>query len=181
MMDEDKSRANYVRVTQVLYPFSGLQHIDSDVVENAGRRGSKVHKICEGIVTGLGEYGVDEEVWGYVESFKRWWGEGRPVIATEKRFWCDENGFTGQVDMILEIPDGTAILDIKTSAKPSKTWEAQGRAYAYLARKAGYDIKKIFFLHLNKHGKAPKILEYSVDDDFFLAILRTYKFFFSKD
>lgn len=181
MTDEDKSRANYVRVTQVLYPFSGLQNINPDVVENAGRRGSRVHKICEGIMSGIGEHDIDEEVWGYVESFKNWWGEGKPVVEVEKRFWCDDHSFTGQVDIILETPDGMAIVDIKTSSSPSKTWAAQGRAYAYLARKAGYDIKKICFLHLNKHGKAPRILEYSIDDSFFLAILRTYNFFFRKD
>jgi hypothetical protein len=181
MTEVEKSRGSYIRVTEVLYPFSGLQNINLDVVENAARRGGRVHKICEGIVTGIGEHDVDEEVWGYVQSFKHWWGEGRNVIEVEKRFWCDENQFTGQVDMILQTDYGMAILDIKTSANPSKTWEAQGKAYAYLARKSGYDIKKIYFLHLNKHGKNPRILEYPVDDEFFLSILKIYKFFFRKD
>ncbi len=180
MSDEDKSRDNYVRVTQVLYPFSGLQNIDPDIVENAGKRGSRVHKICEGIISGIGEHDVDEEVWGYIESFKKWWEKGQKVVEIEKRFWCDENRFTGQVDMILDTPEGLAILDIKTSSKPSKTWEAQGCAYAYLAKKAGYDIRFIYFLHLNKHGKCPLLYGYHVDDSFFLAILRTYNFFFRK-
>ncbi len=181
MSGEDKSRENYVRVTEVLYPFSGLQNISPEVLENAGRRGSRVHKICEAIIVGLGEHDVDEEVWGYVESFKKWWGTGKAVAAVEKRFWCDRYLFTGQVDMILETEHGMAILDIKTSSRPSKTWEAQGKAYAYLAKKAGYDITKIYFLHLNKHGKDAKVLEYAIDDNFFLSILQTYNFFFRKD
>jgi hypothetical protein len=177
---EGKSRENYLRVTQVLYPFSGLQKIDPDIVAYAAERGTKVHKICEGIVAGIGDIGVESETWGYVESFKKWWNTGIEVVQMERRFWDDELHFTGQVDFIIKLPEGLAIVDIKTSSRPSKTWQAQGSAYAYLAKNAGYDIKKIFFLHLNKHGKEPKLLEYPVDDSFFLAILKTFKHFFLK-
>ena len=152
-------RENYLRVTKVLYPFSGLDKIDADIVANAGERGTKVHTICEGIISELGEHGVEDETWGYVESFKKWWSLGHDVIRMEHRFYDDELQITGQVDLILHTPDGLAIVDLKTSYRPSKTWQAQGSAYAYLAKKAGYDIQKIFFLHLNKHGKEPKLIE----------------------
>lgn len=178
---EEKSRKNYQRVTEVLYPFSGLQSINPDVVAHAAERGTKVHKICEGIVLGIGEIGVEDETWGYIESFKKWWERGVDIVQMEKRFWDDELCLTGQVDFITKTEEGLAIVDIKTSSRPSKTWPAQGSAYAYLAKKSGYDIKKIFFLHLNKHGKEPKIYEYPVDDSFFLAILRTFKHFFHKE
>ncbi len=181
MSIEEMSRENYLRVTQMLYPFSGLQSIDADILTNAAERGTKVHKICEGIVSGLGEIGVDDQTWGYVNSFKYWWGSGTDVLEIEKRFWDDELQVTGQVDFIIEILDGLAIVDIKTSSKPSKTWPIQGAAYAYLAKRAGYDIKKIFFLHLNKHGKEPKIYEYPIDDSMFLSVFKTFKHFFFKD
>lgn len=177
----EKSRESYQRVTSILYPFSGLQHINADVLAHAAERGTKVHKICEGIMAGLGELGVEDETYGYVESFKKWWEKGVEVIEMEKRFWCDDLHITGQLDLIINTDQGLAILDLKTSSKPSKTWEAQGCAYAYLAKKAGYDIKRILFLHLNKHGKEPKIYEYKVDDSFFLAIYRTFKHFYGKD
>lgn len=180
-MSEKKARENYLRVTTVLYPFSGLENIDADVLAYAAERGTKVHKICEGIINGLGEHGVEDETWGYVESFKKWWSQGHEVISVEQRFWDDELEITGQVDMIIKTPDGLAIVDIKTSSRPSKTWPAQGSAYAYLAKKFGLDVKKIFFLHLNKHGKEPKLYEYPVDDSFFLAILRTYMHFYHKE
>lgn len=181
MSELEKSRENYLRVTHVLYPFSGLQAIDPDIVANAARRGTKVHQICEGIVQGLGEIGVDDETWGYVESFKKWWGDGLDVAAMEERFWDDELHITGQVDFIIREETGLTIVDIKTSSRPSKTWQAQGSAYAYLAKKTGYDINKIIFLHLNKHGKEPKLYEYPIDDSFFLAILRVFKHFFHKE
>lgn len=181
MSIEGKSRENYLRVTHVLYPFSGLQSIDVNVLAHAAERGTKVHKICEGIMAGLGEIGTDDETWGYVESFKRWWNTGIDVKEMEKRFWDDQLCLTGQVDLIINTEEGLAIVDLKTSSRPSKTWPAQGAAYAYLAKNAGYDIKKIFFLHLNKHGKEPKLIEYPIDDGFFLAIYTTYKHFFHKD
>lgn len=177
----ENSRENYLRVTNVLYPFSGLQNIDADVVANAATRGTRVHKICEGIMKGIGEIGITTETQGYVESFKKWWGEGKPIIAMERRFWCDDYQITGQVDMIIETPEGLAIVDLKTSYRPSKTWEAQGSAYYYLATKAGLDIKKVYFLHLNKHGKEAKIYEYPAESSFFFEVFRVFKHFFFKE
>ncbi len=181
MVIKEKERENYTRVTTVLYPFSGLQNIDPDVVSKAADRGTKVHKICEAIMMGLGEIGVDDEVLGYVESFKKWWGQGIDIVSMEERFWDDELHLTGQMDLIIKTDKGLALVDLKTSSKPSKTWPAQGSAYAYLAKNAGYDIKTIFFLHLNKHGKEPTLYEYPVDTSFFLEIFRVYTYFFQEE
>lgn len=180
MEKSSDSREIYIRVSSVLYPFSGLQNIDEDVVANAARRGTKIHKICEGIVSGLGEVGVDDEVRGYIDSFNKWWATGIDVVEMEKRFWDDDLRITGQVDFIIKTPDGLIIADLKTSSRVSKTWQVQGAAYAMLARKAGYDIKKTVFIHLNKHGTHPTIYEYPVDDSFFLSVLRTYLHFYHK-
>lgn len=178
MSEEKPLRENYLRVTSILYPFSGLDRIDPDVLAHAAERGTKVHKICEGIMKGIGEIGVDSETEGYVESFKKWFERGIDIVEVERRFWDDELCVTGQVDIITKVEEGFAVVDIKTSSKPSKTWRVQGAAYAYLAKNAGYDIKKILFLHLNKQGKEPKIYEYPVDDSFFFAVLAVYKYFF---
>lgn len=177
-MNEKKSTDNYTRVTSILYPFSGLHKIDPDILAHAADRGTRVHKTCEAIISGLGEMGCDEETAGYVESFKEWWLVGHDVVEMEKRFWCDDLEITGQVDLILQTPEGLTILDLKTSSAPSKTWPAQGCAYAYLAKKAGYPIENITFLHLSKKGKSPKLYSYPVDDEFFLSIYRTWKHFY---
>lgn len=178
MSDLEKSRESYLRVTNILYPFSGLDKVDTEIVANAAKRGSLVHKICEGIVTGLGEFGITEETKGYVESFKSWWGQGHEVIACEERFYDDENQFTGQVDSILKKGNELFVVDYKTSSKPSKTWPAQGSAYGYLARKAGFDVKKTLFIHLNKHGNDAKIYEYPIDESLFFACFRVFKHFY---
>jgi len=179
-LNDIKNRANYTRVTNVLYPFSGLYKIDPEIVARAAARGTKVHNICEAIMMGLGELGVDEETRGYVESFKKWWEIGHQVISIEERFWDDFLEITGKVDLIINTSEGLAIVDLKTSSKPSQTWQAQGSAYAYLAKKSGHDIRKIFFLHLNKTGKEAKIYEYPVDDSFFLCIFRVFNHFFKR-
>jgi hypothetical protein len=177
---EKKSRENYTRVTSILYPFSGLDKLDPEVVDNAARRGTQVHKICEGIISGLGEIGVDEETRPYVSSFLQWWNIGHEVLMMEQRFWDDDLEITGQIDLMIREKDELYLVDLKTSSKPSLTWPAQGAAYAYLAMKYGHDVKKIRFLHLLKSGKAPKIYEYPVDDEFFLSIYRTWKHFYCK-
>lgn len=165
----EMSRENYLRVTNVLYPFTDLHKIDAGVLARAADRGTRVHKICEAIMTGLGDFGTEEDVKGYVESFKKWWGEGKDVVEIEKRFWCDTHAITGQVDFIMNTDEGLAIVDIKTSSKPSKTWPIQGSAYYYLARLGGFDIQKIFFLHLKKDGKEPNLISYTPDESFFSA------------
>lgn len=172
---------NFLRVTEVLYPFSGLDAIDPAVVANAGRRGTKVHKICEAIMTGLGEMGVDDEAQPYVDSFYSWWNTRPKIVEVEKRFYNHEHKITGQCDAIIEIPNGQAIIDLKTSSKESKTWPVQGSAYAWLANQAGHTIKKIFFIHLLKTGKPAKIKEYPVDESLFLSVLRTYNHFYRRN
>lgn len=180
MQKENITRENYQRVTSILYPFSGLEKVPKEILENAAERGTRVHHICEAIIRGLGEFDIDEVTEGYVESFKKWWEQGHTVKMIEERFWDDELKITGQVDLILEQEEGLAIVDLKTSYKPSKTWAAQGAAYAYLAKKAGLEITKIFFLHLKKDGSLPSLYEYPVDDNFFFSIHRTWEHFYKK-
>ncbi len=181
LVKDKNTRENYSRVTNILYPFSGLDKINPEIVANAAERGTKVHKICEGIVLGLGEIGVEEEIRGYVDSFNKWWSRGHEVVSVEQRFWDDDLKITGQVDLILKTPEGLIIVDIKTSSRPSKTWQAQGCGYAYLAKKSGLDICKIHFLHLNRYGNEAQVHEYQIDDGFFLAIYRVWAHFFQKD
>ena len=172
--------SEYTRVTEILYPYSGLQSIPPAILANAANRGTKVHNICESIMKGLGDWGVDEETKPYVDSFNKWWSLGHKVLSIEQRFFCSELMITGQVDMIVETENGAVILDLKTSSKPSKTWPLQGSAYAYMAKQAGYDIKGIHFLHLSKTGGDPHLYVYDDNFELFKKCLDIYKHFFEK-
>lgn len=170
----------YSRVTEILYPFSGLEKIDPAVVSNAAQRGTRVHHACEAIANGLGDWFVEDDIRGYVDSFKQWWHLGHSVIAIEQRFYCSELMITGQVDFVLQQENGAVILDLKTPMRPSKTWPLQGSAYAYMARQSGYNITGIHFLQLNKHGKKPKLHVYDDKMEMFLKCLDVYNHFFRK-
>ncbi len=176
----DEIKPGYTRVTEILYPFSGLKDVDPYRVQHAAERGTKVHKICESIILGFGEWNVDEETKPYVESFKLWWQQGHNVIAVEERFYDDEYMLTGAVDMIVRTPECDIIVDIKTSYKPSKTWPLQGSAYAHMARKAGYDAQKIHFLHLDREGGHPRIYDYQDAWDMYLHCWNVYNHFYRR-
>ncbi len=170
---------DYTRVTEVLYPFSGLVDIDQAVVNNAANRGTRVHEICESIVKGFGAWNLDDDIKGYVESFQQWY-QNIDVVCIEERFYCKDLMITGKVDLIIKTDVGNVILDLKTSYRPSKTWALQGSAYAYLANKAGYDIKGIQFLHLKKDGSKPKIFEYENEFEMYKKCLDVYRYFYEK-
>lgn len=171
---------DFQRVTEILYPFSGLKHVDPQVLENAAVRGTKVHKACEAIVEGLGEWNIEPEHRGYIESFKSWWGKGRKVLSVEERFYCERLGVTGQVDLIVEEPDGVYIVDLKTSASESKSWLLQGSAYSYMAKKKGYPIEKIMFLKLLRDGRVPKQFYYEENMQLFEECLNVYRYFYGR-
>lgn len=179
-MSFPESKKDYTRISTILQPFTGLDKIPQDIVEKAADRGHKVHKICESIVLGFGDLGVDEQTKPYVDSFKQWLEMGHDIYQIEQRFFDDDLKITGQVDLLLKCKENVLIIDLKTSYKPSKTWPIQGAAYAYLARKNGLPVNQIQFLHLSKAGKFPKIYEYPLNDKLFLSVVETYNHFYKK-
>lgn len=168
----------YLRVTEILYPFSGLTHVDEIVLENAAVRGTRVHAVCESIVSGEGAWDVDDSIAGYVKSFESWWSLGHNVVAMEQRFFDDSLMITGQCDLIVDSPQGLKIVDLKTSAKPSKTWPLQGAAYAHLARQAGYPITGIEFIQLLRSGDDAIIHAYRNEWELFQKTLDVFRYFF---
>lgn len=170
----------YTRVTDVLYPFSGLKNIDPDVVANAAKRGTRVHKLIDAHIKDLGIPTVDDDIKGYYESFLQL--PNHAYLETPARFYCDEHKITGECDAIYMDTEGRLVLvDFKTPARESKTWMLQGSAYSYLAKKIGsFPIEKIEFIKLSKDGKAPKVYSYEEDFELYLKCLDAYRYFFDK-
>lgn len=170
----------YLRVTEMLSPFSGMQYVDKQILENACVRGTRVHKACEGIAKGLDGWDLPEEYQGYIDSFKKWHDKGQEYLEVEKRLYCSELGITGQIDFIVKGSDGCLIVDLKTSQRESKTWLLQGTAYSYLAKKAGYDVKGILFLKVERDGSEPKAYLYDENMDLFMEVYNVYKYFYGR-
>jgi len=175
------SKEKYMRVTEMLWPFSGLQKVDDVILSNAAARGTRVHNICEAIIDGLGEWDVEPHLEGYVESFKQWWDpEQYRVIYQEKRLYDDELGITGKFDMLIGDQGGNILVDLKTSHSHSKTWMIQGSAYIYLCRKHGIQANSMRFVKLSKYGKPPTIYNYEYDYDLFKKVYDVYQYFWGK-
>lgn len=170
------SAIDYIRVTDVLYPFSGLAKVPPEVLKNAALRGTKVHEICDALINHMGVFEIEENISGYIESFNQWF-LNKKTIQKPLRFYCDDLGITGECDGIYKNETGWTLFDLKTPLKESKTWSLQGSAYAYLAKKSSYDITEIEFVKLSKDGSSPKIFKYDNNLGLFLKALELYKYF----
>lgn len=185
----------YTRVTEVLYPFSGLKGIDPEVLKNAADRGTATHKICDWIVAGVDIFGWEDLVSQYcrneehfekekvlvmnfVESFEKWY-KGKNFIKKPDRFFDDDLMLTGECDLIyVNEKNELTLVDLKTPVNESKSWLLQGSAYSHMAKKNGYDIKTIEFVNLSRTKKDAKVFQYKEDFGLFKSALDTYRYFY---
>ncbi len=180
----------YDRVTNVLAPFTGVEFVDKNLLENAGERGTRVHSHIEGYLKGFGFGKTDKVVDPYLESFKQFW-EGSShafkdgEIILENRMFCHDKKITGQADVIVKVDKRTYLIDWKTSAIKHKSWILQGAAYQYLAKLQKYDkVDAVLFVKLLKNGKAPtlyKYEEYKENLQIFFNCLELYRYFDMKN
>ena len=177
--DDERNINDYLRVTEVLSPFSGLDQIDPGILENAAKRGTDIHLALDAFIEGLPMKISDPSYQGYLESASNFMKDKKFIIKP-RRFFDDELMITGECDAIYKEEDGLVLVDFKTSSKESKTWMLQGSAYAHLARKSGYNIKRIEFVHLLKDGNPCKIYQYEEDFELYLKCLCVYRYFFEK-
>lgn len=168
---------DYMRVTEILFPFSGLSVVDQNVLKRASERGSQVHLLCDAIIQDMGICDIDEKLVGYIESFKNWMPD-KMFAQKPARFYCNKHMITGEIDGLYANETGYTLFDIKTPLKESKTWRLQGSAYSYLAKKAGYNITAIEFVKLSKYGDQPMTYHYEEDFTTFIKCIDLYKYFF---
>ena len=161
----------------MLYPFSGMKDVPQHLLDAASERGSRVHEAILALEQGIGLAELNKNYEGYLASYELW-ASGREFLPCPDRFYDDELMITGEIDGIMQDGDDLVIVDYKTSAKESKTWSIQASAYSYMAKKVGYDIKKILFIKLDKEGKEPSVFTYQEDMETFKKVLFTYRYFF---
>jgi hypothetical protein len=173
-----------VRVTEVLKPFTGFKNIPSDeeerekaasqgnaadakwvsAVMQAAQRGTAVHAICAAIALEdwVPNEMIQESLRGYVKSFRIWVKKFvYDFLVIEKRYTDEDRGYTGQTDFIVKYYDGrTVLVDLKTTAGPSKTHPVQVAAYAQLAEIHGQRVDAVALVYLDKYGQEPQYEEY---------------------
>lgn len=153
-MDRDK----YTRITTVLAPFAGYGSIPKAVIEKAADRGTRAHNAINTLLAGLGDWGADEDIQGYIASAKQIFPRIGNIIHHETRFYDDEKQLTGQVDLIAEVDGIKTLIDWKTSSKRNPTWEAQAGGYVDLAPKGIF--KRSLFIKLDKSGGEPEVFAF---------------------
>lgn len=185
---EDQIPEGYVRVTEVLKPFTPFERMEPDSnfaknVKAAADRGQRVHELCEAYATGLFVEECDADCRGYFEAFRAWFDEMvGEVIMAEKRINSGPYRLSGAIDLvcILKGDSTPSIVDIKTPASPSKTWQLQTAAYALLLEQAGVSVTRRLCLMLPRAGGNVEIKEYDehpADRSLFLHCLKLYRFF----
>ena len=173
-------KPGYLRVTEVLSPFSGLSKIAPLILQNAADRGTLVHKVIEDMQEGFPKEEIPDHVFGYIESYEKW-AKGKIFLPKPPRLYCDELMITGEPDDMYLDGDDLVLDDYKTPLRESKTWPMQATAYSYLCKKNGYNVTRIQFVKLDKTGKAPKVFNYLEDMDMFRKILECYRYFFKEE
>ncbi len=169
-------------VTRVLSPFADFSGIRPEVLAHAAERGTKVHQACAAIVQGLWVPDLDEEVAGYVESFKLWFPVVEEVVLSEEELVDPDLGFKGHPDLICRIRGDSrlTLIDFKTPLAKGPLWRTQLSAYRHLAHVSKYDVERIASLRLKASGKRPILDEYTHaggDLQAFLGALTAYRFF----
>jgi len=179
--------SDYLRVTDVLSPFSGVASIPKDILKRASERGTAVHEYCTAIIQGMPLIDVDEAHKGYIKSFGQWYCDiDYKDFEFPDRFYDHDLMITGECDVIYDnCIDGWTLVDFKTSARESKTWKYQGAAYAFMAKNKDINITRIEFVRLDKHGEAPIVYDYtkerSANWQEFMTLLEVYRKWFKSN
>ncbi len=147
----------YPSVTDICSPITADHYgaINSAVLEMAARRGTAVHEATQLIDLGA-EPEDDPEIDPYINAYMDFLLDYKPHWEyVEHIGFCDrlEYGYCGTVDRAGRVGDEYWVLDIKTTASPSKANYiatcCQTQAYAILLHKDGAKRK---ILYLNKDG-----------------------------
>lgn len=181
-MEKEEIKHGYTRISDVLDPFKDFANIDPEVLANAARRGTAVHKYCELFISNMLFIDVADDCVGYIESFKIWLETVNPSpICLEERLYCEKRKITGQFDLLAKIGDDTVLVDIKTSSKPALSWDLQTAAYNLLIEEQkNVTVDNRMCLMLSKTGKKPRTI-YFEDTlkkiNMFENALELYRFF----
>lgn len=152
---------DYPRVTEILRAYTSYDQVPKEILERAAARGTSVHALCAGIAKGnwIPDGMIGEELLGYVTSFRKWAAaQVSKFLIIEKRYMDDELRYSGQLDFVaLGVDNELYLVDLKTSARPQKTYPVQMAAYDSLLRNHKVYVKGAMLVYLDKSGEFPEI------------------------
>jgi hypothetical protein len=151
----EEERSKYTRVTEILdiLTFKDRLAIPPEVLSNAADRGTKIHAYCAAILQDAWLPDIELEYEPYVNEFIKWKDENlEKLVSVGSRLYDDNLRFSGEYDFIaiLKGDKEPVLIDIKTAAKPSKSWPVQLAAYKHLCDINGLKVSQTYNLHLKK-------------------------------
>lgn len=111
----------------------------TDIAEEAAASGTKVHNAIEDLLNGKklnwvtqkGDIIYTEREWKMILCFREFWETYNPkLIHSEIFIFSDKEGFSGTIDLVVEIEGERYILDIKTSNSLHTIYDLQLSCYA---------------------------------------------------
>jgi len=182
-MTQQIQKSNYVRVTEVLNPYTDFSMVPEHILSRATDRGRKVHAYCAAILQGLWLPRIEPEYEGYVDSFHAWREQFvEEVIFVEHELVDPTYGFMGHIDFYGKLRKlGYALLDWKTPVSLYKAWRLQMAGYNRLLEVAKKKVNVVASLQLQQDGSIPKMTRYegtsAQDFNIFLGLLNAHNFF----
>lgn len=162
----NKAEKPYLRVSSIISALrGGFGDISEEILQAKAKIGTEVHEICQKLLMGEIQTSTNERVINYVNSFKHFNKTNllqKPLIC-EERFFDDELGITGQVDLVCPVKgsNNPILIDLKTSARiETHLWFIQGALYANMITQTYPEINlsnTILFLQLKEKGVAKAI------------------------
>lgn len=171
--------------TEILSPYSGLENVPEKYLTIASERGTRVHTYCASIALGEWIPSPEDDVKGYIESFKKWFNLFvNEVLLCEEEIEDKDLGYCGHPDLVVLSSklNGIVLIDLKTPTSVKSTWGAQLAAYAQIIeKKKNINIGRLGSLRLKSDGRMAKFDEFTGQrsDCFkaFFAALIAYNFF----
>lgn len=179
VLDEEKQDViedGYVRVTKILEPLSGLIGIDEDVLLEACKRGTEVHRAIQNDAKHLC-YALAPAYRGYFRSYLKWKKVTQyKIILSEQRLYDHDLKITGCLDAIVKGTNEMYLVDWKNTASQNRPyWEHQGMFYYHLAKLNGLEInKRIMYVQLCPEGSAPNVHSFEASEVLWRECLKYY-------
>lgn len=144
-------------VTDICSLLSGKISVNDAVLQQAARRGTRVHEITELMDYGcdLGDIEIEPELVNYILAYFRFLRDYKPEwTMIEARLFSSGFSFAGTLDRFGTIDGKPTIVDIKTTEGASKAtkigWACQLAGYATLL---GKSEARLWVVQLSKSGK----------------------------
>ena len=168
-------------VTQIMEPLERKVYgdISSFTLDNAADRGTRLHRSVEQMLK-YGFRNVDDDCVGYFDGFMKFLAghpDWKPRFS-EYRFYHPAFLYAGMCDLLFGTPEGTVLVDLKTTAQThKKMWGVQLAAYQQGIEAFDKPLKIAATMVLQVSADGNYIL-HGIKTDFslFLACLQIYNF-----